>query len=104
LLNSKVLDYYHFLLNPEKGEALAEVKKENVAKLPIKQISLKEQKPFVTKVDAILEAKLKGEGAEQLERQIDDMVYKLYGLTYDEVKTIDPEYNSMSREAYEAGT
>ena len=29
------------------------------------------------------------------------MVYRLYGLTYDEVKTIEPEY-SVSREEYEA--
>ena len=30
------------------------------------------------------------------------MVYRLYGLTYDEVKTIEPDYSSMSREEYEA--
>ena len=32
----------------------------------------------------------------------DDMVYKLYGLTFDEVKIIEPHYSSMNREAYEA--
>jgi hypothetical protein len=30
------------------------------------------------------------------------MVYWLYALTYDEVKTIEPEYCSLSREEYEA--
>jgi len=39
LLNSKLLDFYYQCLNPERGEALAEVKKENVGKLPIKIIS-----------------------------------------------------------------
>jgi hypothetical protein len=29
-------------------------------------------------------------------------VYRLYGLTYDKVKTIEPEYNNLSREKYEA--
>jgi adenine-specific DNA-methyltransferase len=101
LVNSKVFDYYHFLLNPEKGEALAEVKKENVAKLPVKVIEAKLQKPFIIKVDAILKAKAKGADTSKLEREIDDMVYRLYGLTYDEVKTIEPEY-SLSREEYEA--
>jgi hypothetical protein len=36
-----------------------------------------------------------------LERQIDVMVYKLYGLTYEEVKIIEPEF-AMSAVEYEA--
>lgn len=35
LLNSDLLNWYFHYLNPEMGEALAEVKKANVAKLPI---------------------------------------------------------------------
>ena len=35
LLNSKVLNWYYQYLNPEMGEALAEVKKTNVERLPI---------------------------------------------------------------------
>lgn len=38
LLNSKLLNWYYHSLNPEIGEALAEVKKSNVAALPIKLI------------------------------------------------------------------
>ncbi len=49
----------------------------------------------------ILKAKSKGANISELERQSDDMVYRLYGLTYDEVLTIEPEY-SVSREEYEA--
>jgi hypothetical protein len=59
LINSRLMDYYHFLLNPEKGEALAEVKKENLEKLPIKNISEKEQKPFIQLVDKLLDMKLR---------------------------------------------
>ena len=36
----------------------------------------------------------------QLERAIDLMVYKLYGLTYDEVKVVDPE-TTITEEEYE---
>ncbi len=36
-----------------------------------------------------------------LEKQIDVMVYKLYGLTYEEVKIIEPEF-AMSAVDYEA--
>lgn len=36
----------------------------------------------------------------QTDREIDQRVYHLYGLTYDEVKTVDPEI-SITREEYE---
>ncbi|QII09492.1 hypothetical protein KsCSTR_01130 [Candidatus Kuenenia stuttgartiensis] len=36
-----------------------------------------------------------------LEKQIDIMVYKLYGLTYEEVKIIEPEFTT-SEAKYEA--
>ena len=35
LLNSTLMSFYFQCLNPEKGEALAEVKKENVEKLVV---------------------------------------------------------------------
>jgi hypothetical protein len=38
VLNSKLLNWYYQTLNPEAGEALAEVKKTNVANLPIRTI------------------------------------------------------------------
>ena len=36
-----------------------------------------------------------------MENEIDFMVYKLYGLTYDEVLVVDPE-TPITREQYEA--
>ena len=36
-----------------------------------------------------------------LEQEIDNLVYKLYELTYDEVKVIDPDF-SLSKAEYEA--
>ena len=37
----------------------------------------------------------------KLENQIDEMVYKLYQLTYEEVKIIEPEF-AMRQEDYDA--
>jgi hypothetical protein len=37
----------------------------------------------------------------ELEKEIDNLVYKLYQLTYDEVKIIDPEFTITEKE-YEA--
>ena len=49
LINSSLLNFYFRYLNPEVGEALAEVKKENVEKLLIKRAV--DEKPFVMIVD-----------------------------------------------------
>ena len=91
LINSKLLDFYHYLLNPEKGEALAEIKKENLEKLPIKNISKKEQQPFIDKVDQILSLKKDNPAADTsaLEREIDFMVYALYGLSEEEIGIVE---------------
>lgn len=89
LINSKVLNFYFQYLNPETGEALAEVKKENVEKLLI--ILPKDQKPFINLVDKILDAKKANPNADtsKLEKQIDELVYKLYDLTEEEIKIIE---------------
>jgi len=54
ILNSRLMDFYYESLNPEKGEALAEVKKENVEKLIIKNVSRDRQYPFINLVDYVL--------------------------------------------------
>ena len=54
LLNSKIINFYYQLINPEKGEALAEVKAFHLENLPIKNISIAAQKPFIEKADLML--------------------------------------------------
>jgi len=80
IVNSKLMDYYHSLLNPEKGEALAEVKKENLEKLPIKILSHDEQAPFVDIVNKI-HAATSTSAISKLEEQLDLLVYALYGVS-----------------------
>ena len=46
-------------------------------------------------------AKQKDADTATLEKQIDEMVYKLYGLTYEKVKIISPEF-TMSEAGYES--
>ena len=54
-------------------------------------------------VDKILSIKEKNHDADvsKEESQIDILVYHLYGLTYDEVKIVDPE-TSITPEEYES--
>ena len=89
LINSNVLNYYFQYLNPETGEALAEVKKETVEKLPIRKA--KDQKPFIHIVDKILSLKEKNPEAntKKLEKHLNEMVYKLYELTDEEIKIVE---------------
>lgn len=91
LINSKLLDFYYTLLYPEKGEALAEVKKENLSMLPINITDNKKQKRIIELVDKVLIKKQKDTKADttDLENQIDRLVYQLYGLTEEEIKIIE---------------
>ena len=104
LLNSALMDFLYNDLVNEDNRIFPEVKPIQMFKLPIK-IAANEQQIFISKiVTAILTAKKADPKADtgSLEAKIDDMVYRLYGLTYDEVKTIEPEYSILSREEYEA--
>jgi adenine-specific DNA-methyltransferase len=73
---------------------------EHIRNLPIPKISEKQQKPFITLVDKIIKDKQQGLNTTPLEQQIDNMVYKLYELTFDEVKMLHPDF-WMTKEEYE---
>ncbi|MEI7422596.1 MAG: TaqI-like C-terminal specificity domain-containing protein [Prolixibacteraceae bacterium] len=76
LLNSSLLNFYFQYLNPETGEALAEVKKETVEKLLIKKAI--DQQPFITMVEFIIQLKKSNKDSSFFERLLDAMVYELY--------------------------
>jgi len=107
VINSKLMDFVYTNINPEKGEALAQVKKKHVEILPIKEINTKVDKDVLLQseiiklVDQLLKlheekvnTKLQSE-IEQIQRHIDFCedqinikVYELYNLTFDEIKIV----------------
>jgi type I restriction-modification system DNA methylase subunit len=94
VLNSKVIDFAYSFMNPEKGEALAEVKKNHVEELPVPKAvhdGLQKQKEIIDLVDRILTEKKRDSDADVsgLERQIDHLVYALYGLTHEEIQIVE---------------
>ena len=108
LLNSKMMNWYYQTLNPEVGEALAEVKKTNVEKLPImnvdktKPADVKRHERMVTLVENMLalHKRLAAAGSPQekellqrqiayTDREIDALVYELYGLTDEEIRIVE---------------
>lgn len=105
VINSKLTDFYYYQINPEQGEALAEVKKSHIEQLPFPQIN-KSNKHIHDKilkfVEQLLVAKKQSQTAitdrdksylkikcENLETSIDDSVFSLYSLTPDEIDLIE---------------
>ncbi|MFA4947671.1 MAG: TaqI-like C-terminal specificity domain-containing protein, partial [Candidatus Krumholzibacteriia bacterium] len=109
LLNSRLLNwFYQNVLNPEKGEALAQVKRGHLAELPIAKpdfsasASKLRYEKIVDKVKALLDAKKQLAKAQTdkdktyyekkcatIDRQIDQLVYDLYGLTEEEIAIVE---------------
>lgn len=89
VMNSKVVDAVYRYLNPEKGEALAQVKKGHVEMLPVPFASYDDQGKIVKLVDAVLEGKQQGQDTNDIERNIDIQVCRLFGLGDDEISILE---------------
>ena len=91
ILNSKLIDFVYRSINPEKGEALAQVKSFHLGILPFYPLSTNNQIPFIQIVDQILIAKKSDPKADttELEKEIDQLVYQLYELTAEEIQIVE---------------
>ncbi len=91
VLNSRCVGFLYSFINPEKGEALAEVKKNHVEELPIPNATTSQQKPIIEAVKKILATKQANPTADTsaLERNIDQQVYTLYGLSAEEIAIVE---------------
>ena len=99
ILNSKLMNFYYSFIGRRKGNVF-EYFVEPLYKIPIKEISKASQLPFINVVEKILEITKtedykkddeKQRQVKEYENQIDEMVYKLYGLTEEEILTIEPK-------------
>ena len=97
LLNSKIYYLWLYHRGKRKGETL-ELYQKPLSEIPIKKISEDEQKPFIdivdkilsiTKDDDFLQNSTKQAKVCEYEKQIDQMVYKLYNLTPEEIKIVE---------------
>ncbi|OQX03493.1 MAG: hypothetical protein BWK80_55540 [Desulfobacteraceae bacterium IS3] len=110
IMNSRLMDFVYTFMNPEKGEALAQVKKKHIEQLPICCVNFDDPADkslydrMVSLVDQMLnlnrqfaEAALPSDRdmlhrqIEATDRQIDQLVYKLYDLTEEEIKIVEAE-------------
>ena len=118
-LNSKLIEWYFDYICNSSGVGTNQWKKVFVEQIPIPKIDEESQKPFIKLVDEILEAKQKIKDYKPLldeaiknnnfdreialkkelenlenicttnEKTIDQMVYKLYDLSDDEIKIVE---------------
>ena len=90
LLNSTLYFQWMYNRGKKKGETL-ELFQVPLSEIPIKKISPEEQKPFIDLVDQILELKKSNPytNTSKLEAEIDQLVYKLYVLTEDEIVIVE---------------
>lgn len=104
-LNSNLFEWFKKIKFVAYGDAAesgrAKLDYNKMITVPIKNANKKEQNVFDKLVNQILTLKGKGKDTTSLEQEIDNLVYKLYELTYDEVKVIDPEF-SLSKSEYDA--
>jgi tRNA1(Val) A37 N6-methylase TrmN6 len=103
ILNSKLATFYHFNHSPKatKG-AFPKILVQDIKEFPLPFINEKDKVAIERLVSNILTIKQKDHCADTTsdEQEIDRIVYRLYGLSYDEVKIIDPK-TSITREEYE---
>lgn len=91
LLNSNVLDWYYANNFSNNSELTVNVSKTYLEQLPIPTATSAQQQEIIAIVDQILAAKKSDPFADTsaLESQIDQLVYKLYNLTDEEIKIVE---------------
>jgi adenine-specific DNA-methyltransferase len=92
ILNSKFASYLHLKssANSQK-DSFPKVLLQDLREFPFPKIKDNSQLPFITLVDKILAAKKENPKADTStwEKEIDELVYALYGLTEEEIKMVE---------------
>lgn len=97
VLNSKYALNWFYTYGKKRGAGVDI----GVDKLRTFPLAENPNKKIESLVKDVISKKELGKKTDSIEQEIDNLVYKLYELTYDEVKVIDPEF-SLSKKEYEA--
>ncbi|MDY6348863.1 MAG: TaqI-like C-terminal specificity domain-containing protein [Bacteroidales bacterium] len=90
-LNSKALQYYYSSKFRSDTELFPKIRIKQAKQLPVPAATPAQQQPIISLVDKILAAKKANPQADTnaWEREIDRLVYELYGLKKEEVKVVE---------------
>jgi len=96
VLNSRITTWYYRSNTDEEGKVFAQIKIELLRKLPIPKADKNQQGSIIRLVGKIIAAKQRDAEANTnaLEREIDQLVYALYGLTPKEIQIVEGENES----------
>ena len=91
LLNSKLINYIYTKKFKSTKTVFSEIQARSVGELPIVMPVTELQKPIIDLVDKILVTKKPDASVDtsELEHKIDKLVYKLYGLTEEEIAIVE---------------
>ncbi len=99
-LNSTICKFYFKLICNSSGMGTVQWKKFAMEKIPIPKLNREQQQPFVKLVDQILaitkdkdypKTLEKQTKVKKLEKEIDQLIYKLYALTAEKIKMVEDE-------------
>jgi len=91
IINSKLINFWYrekYSMQHLQGGYLP-VNTAEIEKIPVPTVSKKEQQSIVKLVDKILEKKKNGKETLNEEKEIDKIVYELYGLTVEEIAVVE---------------
>ena len=88
-LNSKLADYYIRNLGVTRNGGYFEYKPMFIEKLPVPQLTENLQLQFISLTDAVINAIKQNENTFQIEKEIDNLIYKLYELDDEEINFIE---------------
>ncbi|MFN6306946.1 MAG: Eco57I restriction-modification methylase domain-containing protein [Microcystis sp.] len=88
ILNSHLINIWY-----KNFDTDLEIKLVSVKSIPVREISQEQQQPIIALVDQILTAKKSNPKADtsELEKEINQIVYELYGLSEEEIRIIEGE-------------
>ena len=100
VLNSNLIEFYLRFIAETSGMGVSRWINNYVKDFPIPEVSEDSQKPFINIVDTVLaitkdddysDNTAKQAQVREYERQIDELVYQLYGLTAEEIRMVEGE-------------
>ncbi|NPA54761.1 MAG: hypothetical protein GXO40_00125, partial [Epsilonproteobacteria bacterium] len=92
LINSKL--YIFYLKEKYSGSSYnngINFTPDMINSIPIPNISKDQQTSFIQKVDEIIQLKKQNKDTSKLEKELDELVYKLYGLSKEEIEIVEKE-------------
>lgn len=91
ILNSNLMKFLFSKIGVMTAGGAYTLKKATIDEFPLKEIEINNQQPFIEKVEQILALKQVNSDADtsSLEKEIDAMVYELYGLSKEEIEIVE---------------